>query len=122
MIQQLPLFLKVAATVAVTVIGSSNIINISQTYQLQQKHKSNGGITPFLENEKIAYENQKQSLPTQEQSKLFTLSQIKSMSRHDLVRLYLSSNCYAPTTLADISGEWNGKLLENNGRVMVSSI
>lgn len=91
------LLFKATATGAVALLASCSLNNMSQTFLIcrQQPH-------------------------SQHEERYFTISQIKSMKRQDLLHLYLSSNCYVPSSLKDISGEWDGFLLDNNGLLMNS--
>jgi hypothetical protein len=48
-----------------------------------------------------------------------TVNHLQSLKRKELVDLFCSSS--APSDLSEISGEWNGYLLENNGIIMTMS-
>jgi hypothetical protein len=47
------------------------------------------------------------------------VSDLEKLTRKELVELFLT--CQPPANAAEIEGEWNGVLLENNGFVLVGS-
>jgi len=97
----LNIYVKAAAATITAVLGSSSIINISQTVFIQQRNSNSYSVVSNNDN-------------------LLTLSQVKSMKRNELLELYLSSNCYTPKNIQDVTGDWKGELLDNNGVIMVS--
>ena len=93
--------LKAATTTIIAVIGSSSLINISETYRFSKKKE-----------QPISNQNHN--------GVCLAISNIRSMKRKELIELYLSPDCCAPQKVSNVSGVWNAELLNNNA-VMVST-
>lgn len=98
MMMLVPIVAAAAATLGLTV---SSVKNMAQTYHISSQSPQNTDSFSW-------------TAPVTAQE---AVSRLESMKRKELLELFLS--CKAPSTVSEIQGEWNGSLLENNGRVLV---
>jgi hypothetical protein len=113
---------KAAAGAVTATLALSSGRNMLQTFQISRAHQETTDtkapwVPPSLH---------RQSDPdpvTDPTSTTVTaksvVSDLEELSRKELVELFLS--CQPPANAAEIEGEWNGVLLENNGFVLVGS-
>jgi hypothetical protein len=92
---------KAAAAAAVATLGFRSGRNILQTFRILARRDDR---SPPRRDPNTA------TLPRPE-----TVDDLSRLSRGQLVELFLSSS--PPTNLSELSGDWNGTLLPNNGLV-----
>ena len=98
---------NIAAAAVTAVLTFSSGKNMLQTVALSRQNNQNQASFSI------------QGLKLQpEDSTETVVSKVQSMKRKDLLQLYSSSR--SPKDLEEVQGEWDGCLLDNNSRVMVS--
>lgn len=97
------LFVKAAAAGITATLAASSATNMYQTFQMMQS--PNKSCDPAL-------------LFSDAESCSSVLRTLEGMDRKELLQVYMASE--APSNLDEVKGEWNGILLDNNLRIMVS--
>jgi len=114
------------ASSAVTAILVSSAANMYQTYKVSNRFFRNDNDTELLsltsgntQHVLNKYLNSAGRIQVPKEKKVEEVVQdLKELSREELLLLFLS--CEAPKDSNDITGEWNGGLLDNNGWIMTS--
>jgi len=99
------MFVNVAAAAVTAVLALSSGRNIFQTVSIsRQQHQGDNHVL-----------TRHQILP--EDATETVVSKLQAMNRKELLQLYFLST--SPKDLSQIQGAWDGRLLDNNGWVMV---
>lgn len=87
----------ISATVGVLVASSAR--NMAQTFRF------------------LRMDNQSLTFSPPATTAVEAVSRMQSMKRKELLELFMA--CEAPSNISLVIGEWNGRLLENNGWILV---
>jgi hypothetical protein len=110
---------KAAAGAITATLALSSGRNMLQTFQLSRAHQETTDtkapwVPPSLHRHLTDPDPTSTTLTANS-----IVSDLEELGRKELVELFLA--CQPPTSAAEIEGEWNGVLLENNGFVLVRS-
>jgi hypothetical protein len=110
---------KAAAGAITATLALSSGRNMLQTFQLSRAHQETTDtkapwVPPSLHRHLTDPDPTSTTLTANS-----IVSDLEELGRKELVELFLA--CQPPASAAEIEGEWNGVLLENNGFVLVST-
>jgi hypothetical protein len=110
---------KVAAGAVTATLALSSGRNMLQTFQISRAHQETTDTkAPWVPPSLHLHLSDPDSTSTTVKANS-VVSDLEKLGRKELVELFLS--CQPPANAAEIEGEWNGVLLENNGFVLVGS-
>jgi hypothetical protein len=101
-----------AVTATLAFSSGRNMLQTWQTCRQAQQEDGRQKLTDASAAFIMATQTQG-SIPVREQVKA-----LQSLDRQEVLQLFLW-DCEAPANLAELDGDWNGELLENNGVVLV---
>lgn len=108
---------RVAAGAVTATLALSTGRNMLQTFRISRAHQETmDAKAPWIPPSLHRHLSDPTSTTVAANS---VVSDLEELGRKELVEIFLS--CRPPANAAEIEGEWNGVLLENNGFVLVSS-
>ena len=121
-----PIVVNVVNTLAAAVVltlASQSGRNMIQTYRIINNYNNNPLLSTTTNLLSLPSASDKNGVVDEDNVELRIVEQLKKLTREQLLQLFISEHCVAPSSelseMSELAGsEWNGCLLDNNSKIV----